>query len=324
MPTVHRFYLGGSLLALFLIGCDGSELVDPTMEAASSGASGPKVNPPSSTSAIAVSHSRIDVSWRDNSTNEIGFEIHRSAAGVNGAFGLLASTGAGVIGYSDGGVNHSSQYCYKVRALRSTGNKISYSEFSTAACATTPAPPIPAAPAAPTGVTAWPGGSAAAWVSWSDNSTNEAGFRVERSLDAGSTWTIAGTVGSNEYYFFDRDRASEQQVCYRISAFNDGGDSPVSNTACTTLIAAPTGLTATVVDPANMEVELTWTDNSSIEDGYEIWLDPCCGPGNPISLPANSTSFRFTWDFYADAFYVVATKDGGYSDQSNWVTPTVP
>jgi hypothetical protein len=319
---MRRFYLRGSLLALFVIGCDGSELVEPPIPAPSTAASVPKVNAPSSTAAVAVSESRIEVSWQDNSTNEIGFEVHTSTTGTGGAFAQRASAGAGVTRFSDAGLSHSSQYCYKVRALRTNGNKTSYSPFSSVACATTPAPPPPAAPLE---ANAWPGGSTGVWVTWIDNSTTEAGVRVERSLDLGTTWTTAGTVGATEYSsFFDADRVSEQQVCYRVTAFNAGGDSPASTAGCTAPPTGPSNLTATLIDGETMEVELTWTDNSTVEDGYEVWVDPCCAPIQPVSLPANSTSFRFYWYFYAETFSVVATKDGGRSDPSNWVTPTSP
>jgi len=46
----------------------------------------------------------------------------------------------------------------------------------------------------------------------------------------------------------------------RIVAFNESGDSPPSNIACVTPVAAPTNLTATPVDDSTIAV--TWTDNS--------------------------------------------------------------
>ena len=322
--SLHRFRLTGLLLLVALFsGCDRVDPLEPAIQAASTAGSGPTVNAPSGTNAVAVSQSRIDVGWRDNSTNENGFEVHRSTAGASGAFALLASTGAGITSYGDAGLAHSTQYCYKVRSFRTTGRKTSYSQFSMTACATTPAPPPPTPPIAPSGADAAPVGSTAIVVFWIDNSTNEDGFRVERSTDGGAIWATVGTTSADGAGLGDHGRTSEQQVCYRVIAFNAGGDSPPSNSDCTTPPAGPTNLTATIVDAATMEVELTWADNSAVEDGYEVWADPCCSPGSPVSLPANSTSFRFFWDF-ADAFYVVATKDGGRSDASNLVTPTIP
>src|SRR2546422_654446 len=103
----------------------------------------PPPNAPSNSQVVAVSDSRIDVSWQDNSANETGFEVHRSADGSNGVFTLVATTTAGVTTRGDLGLNPSTQYCYKVRAFITVNSLASYSGFSKTACATTLAPPPP-------------------------------------------------------------------------------------------------------------------------------------------------------------------------------------
>ncbi len=102
---MRQYSLAGSLVLLSLFACDRNQPVEPAVQAASTGAAGPTVKAPSSTNAVAVSESRIDVSWRDNSTNETGFEVHRSTSGPSGTFTLLASTGSGVTSYTDAGLN---------------------------------------------------------------------------------------------------------------------------------------------------------------------------------------------------------------------------
>src|SRR2546427_4700218 len=101
----------------------------------------PAPNAPSNTNAVAASDSRIDVSWQDNSTNETGFEVHRSTNGPNGAFTLIATTTAGVTSRADEGLNPSTQYCYEVRAFITVNSVTSYSGFSNATCSTTLPPP---------------------------------------------------------------------------------------------------------------------------------------------------------------------------------------
>src|SRR6266581_2516737 len=90
MLALRQYSLAGSLVLLFLVACDRNQPVEPSVEAASTGTAGPAVKPPSNTSAVAVSENRIDVTWQDNSTNETGFEVHRSrvaapAASVGGS-----------------------------------------------------------------------------------------------------------------------------------------------------------------------------------------------------------------------------------------------
>jgi len=316
--TSPRFGFAYPALLLWFVfsGCDHKQPMAPAVEAASTASSGSTPSAPSNTNAVAVSESRIDVSWQDNSSNETGFEVYLSTTGPSGSFGTLISLGANATSYSNTGLAASTQYCYKVRAFRKTGSQTSYSAFSNTSCATTLPPP---APAAPSGADAKPASSTAVAVTWIDNSTNEDGFRLERSLDAGSTWTSAGTVGPNLTSFQDGGRSSEQPVCYRITAFNGGGVSPPSNTDCTTPPAAPSGLTATAVvdQPA---IDLTWTDKSAVEDGYEVLRDDVDhGLRTVAELPANSTSYRDAGvgSNTTYSYHVRAKKDGGFSDLSD-------
>ena len=156
-------------------------------------------------------------------------------------------------------------------------------------------------------------------LAWRDNSTTEDGFRVERSLDAGATWAVAGTTRPDAVWFVDVGRTSEQLVCYRAIAFNVKGDSPPSNVDCTTPPAGPTDLAVATVNTLTKMAELTWTDNSAVEDGYDVVVcfEDCTTYDH---LPANSTSYvTECGDFIS--YVIFATKDGGYSDGSYAVNP---
>jgi hypothetical protein len=160
------------------------------------------------------------IRWQDNSTNESGFEVHHSATGPNGAFTIVTATAANVTRYSHAGLIPATEHCYKVRSFRAARNKTSYSSFSATSCATTLPPQAP--PSAPSGIRTTPLWSHIS-VSWSDNSTTEAGFRVERSTDGGASWVTAFSTGANatggsEVW------VTEQVVCYRTLAFNAAGD----------------------------------------------------------------------------------------------------
>lgn len=309
---------------LWLIACDRKQPVAPTLEAGATGAGGPTVKAPSNGNASAVSESRIDVSWQDNATNESGFEVWRSVSGPVGTFTKLAGTSANVTSYSDAGLNPSTPYCYKVRAVRNYDSKTAFSDFANTACATTPAPPPPPGPPTPpSGTDAKPAFSTVVDVRWIDNSTSEDGFRIERSVDGGATWASAGTVGANVTSFRDWGRASEQPVCYRVIAFNTSGDSPASNTDCTVPPAWPTGLTATGLDEP--VIDLAWTDNSAVEDGYEVQRSSDGVTFSPLAdLPANATSYRDVGVISntTHLYQVRAKKDGGFSHFSNVASAT--
>ena len=329
MLALRHVSLACPMLLLSVIACDRSQLTAPSLEVSATSAGGPTVKAPSSTGSSAVSPSQIDVSWQDNSSNETGFEVHRSTTGPSGTFALRASTGANITTYADAGLASSTPYCYKVRAFRTYDSKTSYSDFSNTACATTPTPPVPTAPS---GTNAVPSNSSTVDVTWTDNSANEDGFRVERSLDGGSSWATVSTTVANVTSLRDGGRTSEQQVCYRVIAFNAGGESPPSNTDCTTPPAAPTGLTATGLDgPA---IDLAWTDNSAVEDGYEVRRSTDGVTFSAVATVAsNMTTYRDSRLSENTTYWylVSAKKDGGFSDPSGVasaragaLTPTLP
>ncbi len=76
---------------------------------------------PSNLRATAISSSRIDLVWIDNSTNEAGFKIERGTSAA-GPFSQIATVGADVISYSDTGLNPNTFYYYRVRAYNGAGN----------------------------------------------------------------------------------------------------------------------------------------------------------------------------------------------------------
>src|SRR5204863_4036667 len=96
-------------------------------------------------------------------------------------------------------------------------------------------------------------------LTWTDNSTNETGFKVERSTD-GTTYAQVATVGANVTSYSDTGLAAGTKYSYRVRATNAAGDSAYSNVTnattavAQTLPAAPSGLTATAV--AGWEIDL--------------------------------------------------------------------
>jgi len=279
---------------------------------------------PSGVTAAAVSATHIDVGWQDNSTTESGFEVHRSTTGLYGRFESLVSTGADGTSYSDAGLTSSTQYCYKVRAFQTSGTVTKYSAFSVAVCASTGPPQAPQLFAAPAG-------SHAIRVSWSVNPLNIDGFRVERSLDGEATWTTTASIPVGDWYQWDHElidgeRTPEQQVCYRVFAFNGWGESGPSNPACTAPPIGPTGLTAVMVD--SQTIDFVWSDNSAVEDGYALGYFGYNEGGWIVfhqfwEVQENTTSARVTSVEIglSEDYCVVAVKDGGYSDFLSCAVP---
>jgi len=173
--------------------------------------------------ATAASSSTINLTWTDQSNNETGFKIERALGG--GAFSPLITVGANATTYADSGLTASTSYSYRVLATNSAGD----SAYSNTASATTQAS-APTAPAAPTGLVATAASNSAINLTWSDQSNNETGFKIERA-PSGGTFSQVATVGVNVTTYSDAGLASKTSYSYRLRAYNDVGDSAYSNTA---------------------------------------------------------------------------------------------
>lgn len=88
---------------------------------------------PGSLTATAVSKTQVNLAWADNSANETGFAIERSARATSG-FAQIATVAANVRSFSNTGLKSRTTYYYRVRAFNAAGN----SAYSNTASVTTP------------------------------------------------------------------------------------------------------------------------------------------------------------------------------------------
>ncbi|HWA96986.1 MAG TPA: fibronectin type III domain-containing protein, partial [Pirellulales bacterium] len=99
-------------------------------------------------------------------------------------------------------------------------------------------------PAAPTNLAATVGGNTQVNLAWTDNSTNETGFKIQRAVGNGA-FVLVATVGANVTSWKDTSVAVGTQYSYEVSATNANGDSSASNVATITVptvaVNDPTG-----------------------------------------------------------------------------------
>ncbi len=179
---------------------------------------------PDSLLATATSASQVNLSWADNSDNETGFEVQRSLNGTSG-WAKITTTAANATSFSNTGLSVSTRYYYQVLATNATGN----SGYSNIANATTLEAPV--APAAPSNLVATAISETRIDLSWSDNSDNESGFVVKRSLDGTSGWAKIATTAANATSFSNTGLSASTQYYYKVRAKNTTGNSGYSNIA---------------------------------------------------------------------------------------------
>ena len=112
-------------------------------------------------------------------------------------------------------------------------------------------------------------------LSWSDNSSDETGFEIERCVGLGCTdFVLIATRDSSDWgpWLNDVGLAENTTYEYRVRAVNTLGASAYSNIAsATTSYARPDGqLTSLTGTFTNGAVELSWTENATNETRFEI------------------------------------------------------
>lgn len=81
--------------------------------------------PPTELKATLISKDQVDLTWKDNSTNETGFKIERKTD--SGNFTEIGSTAADVTTFSDKTLDLNTNYTYRVYSFNQVGKSISYS-----------------------------------------------------------------------------------------------------------------------------------------------------------------------------------------------------
>jgi chitodextrinase len=331
--VVHRYChltVLGAMCAWMLAGCNGL--------GNSPSAPPPDATPPTTPASLAATSTlatQIDLSWTASTDNVgvTGYKVERCSGAGCASFAQIAAPA--ITTFNDIGLNASTAYSYRVRAVDAVGNNSGYSNiFST----TTPAAADTTPPTAPTNLVATAAAATQINLSWAASTDNVGvtGYKVERCLGAGcgNFVQIATSVATT---FNDTGLTASSSYSYRVRA-NDaaGNNSGYSNSASATTPAAPD--TTPPSAPANLtaaaatasQVNLSWTastDNVGVT-GYKV--ERCSGAGcanfaqiaTPATTTFNDTGLTASTSYsYRVRANDAAGNNSAYSNVASAMTP---
>ena len=105
-------------------------------------------------------------------------------------------------------------------------------------------------------------------LTWKDNSNGEDGFKIDKKV-VSSTWQISyGIIETNITTWTDKNAVSDQLNYYRLYAYV--GDSKSSSVEKSINPSFPAPSNLHINQLSDVEVKLTWQDNSAGEAGFKI------------------------------------------------------
>jgi hypothetical protein len=143
-------------------------------------------------------------------------------------------------------------------------------------------------------------------LKWVDNSKIETGFEIERAIDD-TNFVKVLTVDSN---IITANVYSKLEInknyYFRMRAFNRIAYSKYSPTVTASLkLHPPTILNPIII--ADTLLTLSWNDNNSFEEGYNVYINNTAFP-----FPANTTNAQVRYNFIVGQTYSIHARAFGY------------
>jgi hypothetical protein len=173
-----------------------------------------------------IFNDRITLEWQDNAGNETTFRILRSTL-PDGPQTTLSAP-ANTTSFTSTSLASSTAYYFRIQAI----NGALAGDLSAQVKATTLG--YQAEPTPPSGLNVKEKLPFSVKLAWTDRSTNEDHFRIERSAPPSSVWTTVGTVDFNVTSYADQSVQPNTAYSYRVRAVNSIRASSYSSVSVTT------------------------------------------------------------------------------------------
>jgi len=197
----------------------------------------PDNSEPTQVVARVASRTQIDLSWKDNSENELGFEIWQCVGQDYERlfhYNLLTITDPNVTSFSDLNCTFGDTYHYMVRAITELGDT-AYSV--TGGKSLTECEFIPDTPRELKG--RWSASDNRIVLEWQDMSACENGFDIFRRIGQNGEYIVIGQVTSDVNTFTDPGVSLGNTYYYLVRATSNLGDSDPSNELRVSAVSKP-------------------------------------------------------------------------------------
>jgi hypothetical protein len=260
--------------------------------------------------------------WFRYSTTNPGTcdDVFGTRAPVSGGDALGSGSSAVAFSESVTGLSEATTYYYCA-----IGSNVGGTGVGSVQNFTTPANTLPVAPS---GATASNVSGTENAISWTDNSFNEAGFKVERSTNGG-LYTQIATTSANAISYNDTSAIADNTYTYRVRAYNIVGNSSYNTTdyviTATVVPNDPTSLDY-YIGTTSVDVVMFWSHTGNNEDGFKIERSTDNVNFSIVGTSNRSTLYHFETAPGSGTYYyrVYAHNAVGNSGNSNTITVVVP
>ena len=187
------------------------------------------LNAPTGVAASNTTTSATTISWTDNNSQEDGYKVERALG--NGSFSEVGSVNG--TSFTSTGLTANTTYRFRVRAYKG-GN---FSSYSSIVSVTTQDNAVTVA--APSNLASSSKTSSQVIMTWTDNSNNEDGFKIERAN--GGSYSQIATVGAGVTTYTNTGLSANTAYTYRVRAYKGSVNSNYSNVLSVTTDASNTG-----------------------------------------------------------------------------------
>jgi fibronectin type 3 domain-containing protein len=270
---------------------------------------------PSALQATRIGDGSVQLAWNDNADN--GTTEIWMKGGVTDDFVKIGDTGTdnnAVASYLVTGLNSATGYSFKLRCVTAAQT----STYSNTVDLMTLWPGIPGTLTAEASST-----ETTIQLDWLPTSQPIDTYIVYRSEDAGDTFDYL--VETTEATYQDASAAEGVEYVYQVRSQATGNDpSEASNAAADMVLLSPDQLGVTNVTPTT--VELSWRDNSNVEDGYAVYVDgeQVAGSGDIEGTATNISggTFGYTVEDLDDARHYTIEVRTVKADRESFDSPT--